>query len=49
MEGFCFCCGFYDSDFGCICPPSEQWYACPLMPTPSEEDFEGRGENEEEK
>lgn len=33
--------GCYDPDMGCTIPASEHWYACPLMPEPGPEDFEG--------
>lgn len=23
-------CGFNDEDFGCTCPHSDKWYACPI-------------------
>lgn len=23
-------CGFYDSDFDCVCPSMDRWYACPI-------------------
>ncbi len=23
-------CGFKDEDYGCICPHSDMWYACPI-------------------
>ena len=23
-------CGFNDEDYGCTCPPSDMWYACPI-------------------
>lgn len=23
-------CGFNDEDYGCTCPPSDKWYACPI-------------------
>ena len=35
----CLGCGFNDPDFGCTCPSNEMWYACPLSPDPSPEDF----------
>lgn len=35
----CLGCGFYDCDFGCTCPSMDKWYACPLEPEPSPEDF----------
>lgn len=39
----CYTCGFYDPDFTCTCPSYEMWYACPLSPEPTKEDFERRG------
>lgn len=39
----CLTCDFYDPDFECTCPSHEMWYACPLSPEPTREDFEGRG------
>lgn len=35
----CFGCGFYDSDMGCTCSSLDIWYACPLEPELTEEDF----------
>lgn len=35
----CWGCGFYDSDSGCTCSSLDLWYACPLEPEPSPEDF----------
>lgn len=26
----CWKCGFYDGDYGCTCPPTDTWYACPI-------------------
>ena len=26
----CFKCGFNDEDYGCTCPHSDKWYACPI-------------------
>lgn len=26
----CHRCGFYDEDYGCTCPHSDKWYACPI-------------------
>lgn len=26
----CCGCGFYDEDYGCTCPHSDKWYACPI-------------------
>ena len=23
-------CGFNDEDYGCACPHSDKWYACPI-------------------
>lgn len=42
-ENPCLDCGFYDSDFGCTCPSLDKWYACPLEPKPSPEDFMTEG------
>ena len=33
--------GCYDPDVGCTIPGDARWYACPLMPEPGPEDFEG--------
>ena len=33
--------GCYDPDLGCTIPSFDRWYACPLMPEPGPEDFEG--------
>ena len=38
----CYHCLFWDSDYkGCTCPPVDEWkwYACPLEPELTEEDF----------
>lgn len=35
----CIGCGFDDPDYGCTCPSSDLWYACPLEPEPMPEDF----------
>lgn len=35
----CLMCDFYDPDYDCTCPSGEMWYACPLSPDPSPEDF----------
>lgn len=35
----CLMCDFYDPDYDCTCPSSEMWYACPLSPDPTPEDF----------
>ena len=26
----CHRCGFNDEDYGCTCPHSDKWYACPI-------------------
>ena len=26
----CMSCGFNDEDYGCACPNSDKWYACPI-------------------
>lgn len=26
----CANCGFRDEDYGCTCPHSDKWYACPI-------------------
>lgn len=39
IDKTCLNCGCYDSDFGCTCPSLDKWYACPLEPEPSPEDF----------
>lgn len=26
----CYQCGFNDEDYGCTCPHSDKWYACPI-------------------
>ena len=26
----CHNCGFNDEDYGCTCPNSDKWYACPI-------------------
>ena len=26
----CLKCGFNDEDYGCTCPHSDKWYACPI-------------------
>lgn len=26
----CCKCGFNDEDYGCTCPNSDKWYACPI-------------------
>lgn len=39
----CLICDFYDPDFECTCPSHEMWYARPLSPEPTREDFERRG------
>lgn len=38
-EKECRNCDFNDPDFGCVCPSYDKWYACPLEPQPSLEDF----------
>lgn len=39
-ENQCLNCGCWDSDReGCTCPSSDLWYACPLEPEPTAEDF----------
>lgn len=35
----CLFCGLYDSDLGCTCPSVDKFYACPLEPELTEEDF----------
>lgn len=36
----CYNCGFWDSDYeGCACPPEEKWFACPLEPEPTDEEW----------
>jgi len=30
MKNECLKCGFYDTDYQCICPHSDKWYACPI-------------------
>lgn len=40
MPEECLSCGFYDSDRGgCTCPSIDKWYACPLEPESTAEDF----------
>ena len=39
MSEECLRCDCYDSDFGCTCPSIDKWYACPLEPEPTAEDF----------
>lgn len=39
IENECFECGFWDEDFGCTCSDLDKWYACPLEPEPTEDDF----------
>ena len=39
MDNECLYCDFHDPDMGCTCPPFDKWYACPLEPAPTEEDF----------
>ncbi len=35
----CIFCGCYDPDLGCTCPSVDKFYACPLEPELTEEDF----------
>lgn len=35
----CLQCDYSDPDVGCVCSSIDLWYACPLEPTPTEEDF----------
>lgn len=30
LDRKCYTCGFYDSDFDCVCPSMDRWYACPI-------------------
>lgn len=30
MLNECLDCGFNDCDYGCTCPHSDMWYACPI-------------------
>lgn len=30
MEKECYKCGFRDEDYGCTCPATDKWYACPI-------------------
>lgn len=39
IDKTCYRCGFNDPDMGCTCPSLDKWYACPLEPEPTEEDF----------
>ena len=39
MPEECLRCDCYDSDMGCTCPSIDKWYACPLEPEPTAEDF----------
>lgn len=39
MPEECLKCDCYDSDMGCTCPSIDKWYACPLEPEPTAEDF----------
>jgi hypothetical protein len=32
----CCICGFNDIDYGCTCPHSDKWYACPIENKKSE-------------
>lgn len=34
----------YDPDLGCTIPSIDHWFACPLMPDPGPEEFDGPGE-----
>lgn len=37
----CRYCGFWDSDYeDCACPSMDKWYACPLEPEPTDEEWE---------
>ena len=47
MVNECFSCGFYDPDMGCTCSSLDKWYACPLEPAPTEEDFMTEEDNNE--
>ena len=38
MKNECWGCDFNDPDYGCTCPPGEEWYACGQS-NPTEEDF----------
>lgn len=38
MKNECWGCDFNDPDYGCTCPPGEEWYACGRS-NPTEEDF----------
>lgn len=42
----CLSCDYYDSDFGCTCPSVDKFYACPLEPELTEEDFKITGEEQ---
>ena len=45
----CYNCGFWDSDYeGCTCPSLDKWYACPLEPEPTEDDFKTAADMEAE-
>lgn len=35
----CSFCDFNDPDYGCVCPPLDKWFACPLE-SPDALDFE---------
>ena len=39
VDRICLSCGWYDSDFGCKCPPDEKWYQCDLEPEPDWDEF----------
>lgn len=30
IDKVCKRCGFNDEDYGCTCPHSDKWYACPI-------------------
>lgn len=38
-EDQCLTCDCYDPDRGCTMPSADKWYACPLEPEPTAEDF----------
>lgn len=45
----CYNCGFWDSDYECCtCPSLDKWYACPLEPEPTEDDFKTAADMEAE-
>ena len=35
----CRSCGWYDSFWGCMCPPDEKWFQCALEPEPDWDDY----------